>query len=217
MHVTPPLPIARRDLHADPLVARLGWVLVTLVAAAGLLHGLGAVFGGFDAFHLDRERNAPAALSAAFLAAGGIAFLAAVAKGRLRPVSVGLAALLLLMAADELLEWHETLERRTGVDWQLLYAPVGLAGALVWLLVMRQLRGDRTATVLLAGGAAAWALSQVLERVEWDGGRQVSGYGFMMPVEELLELSGSAMFLLAAMTLLRSTRAVARRRKVARV
>ncbi len=34
------------------------------------------------------------------------------------------------MAADEALTVHEELERRFGIDWQILYAPVILAGGL---------------------------------------------------------------------------------------
>jgi len=48
-----------------------------------------------------------------------------------------------------------------------------------------------TATYLVLAGGTAWVLSQLLERVQWDGDVKVDGYMAMMINEEVFEMIGS--------------------------
>lgn len=194
---------SRLEALVGPRVLRLGVALLAAVLAFGVLHSLAVVVtDALDVFRLERELVPPAFFSAALLAAGGATFLVAAATKRLAATASMFGALLVLMAFDEVLRFHELLEQASGVDWQVLYAPVFLLGGIAALLVLRELRADRPPTVLLCAGAAAWVVSQVLEAVQWDGDTRVTGYGAMMPIEELLEMSGSALFLLAGVFVL---------------
>ena len=195
--------LPRLESALGPRVLRLGVALLAAVLVFGLLHSLAVVGGGpFDVFRLERELVPPAFFSAALLAAGSAAFLRAAGTSRLKATAGLFGALLGLMALDEVLRFHELLEAASGVDWQLLYAPVFLLGGVAALLLLLELRSELPPAVLLCAGGAAWTISQVLEAVQWDGDRRVTGYGLMMPVEELLEMSGSALFLLAGVHVL---------------
>jgi len=187
----------------DPVVKRVGWALLLAIFVFGAVHVVHALTGAVVAFNLDQEKTGPAIFSALLLAAGGLAFLSAVLMRRTSRWTTPLALLLLLMAGDEFLLWHESLERSTGVDWQVLYAPIILAGGASALLVLWRLRGG-VAAAFLGLGCFAWAVSQVLEALQWDGDRINPGYRFMMPLEEVLEMGGSALFLLAALSILRA-------------
>jgi hypothetical protein len=151
-------------------------------------------------FDLDRERRAAALFSALLLVGAAGTLLMALRRGRLLGLpTAGLPVLLAFMALDEWNKWHERLEAALSTDWQLLYAPIILAGGVAWLLVLRRW-GLRSPTgLLLVLGAAAWGVSQVLEAVQWDFGGDVqrAGYVYYMVTEEVLEAFGSACFLLA--------------------
>jgi len=126
---------------------------------------------------------------------------------------VGYALFLLLMGLDETLMLHERLESWTGVRWQYLYAPVVAVAGIGWLrsaLLARDLGG----LGLLVGGAAAWGISQVLELFQWSGEELTmeeyeerlrdADYLRLMVPEEILEMVGSLLFLLAGLVLLRA-------------
>jgi len=178
-------------------------------AAAALVAVLGAAGavtvhrGGGGPFDLDAELTLPALASAALLLC---AAAAAGAAGFEDPAPRSwswafLAALFTLMAVDEATGLHEQLERSSTVDWQTLYAPLVACAAVVWALCMRRL--DWIERLAFAGGALAWGAAQVLEAIEWTGPREseraVEGYGILMGAEELLEMTGSALFALAAL------------------
>jgi len=147
---------------------------------------------------LDRELNVPMAFSAFLLAASGWLVIQLVRVGRLKRGAIALGAFLIFMAIDEMVKVHETLEKVTGIDWQLIYLPIVLIAGLGWLSIW--LTGDVLTRILWAGGAACWVLSQGLEAIQWGGlftdGDKVAGYTVMMVAEELLEMTGSALFLL---------------------
>ena len=139
----------------------------TIVVLLGVLDVLEIVFGSpFGIFDLNGERNVPAVFSAALWACTSVVALllgraeqpAAVAR-----VWLALSALLLYVSADEFGEIHERLERITGVDWQILYAPLGLVAAGLWVLVGRRLRGLRAGFWLFLGGTVCGVVSQMIE------------------------------------------------------
>lgn len=150
---------------------------------------------------LDGERNLPTLYSAALLLVSGAAFSLLVQRRILPRSTLALATLFLLMSADEALTVHESLERSSGIDWQLLYAPLILAGGLAALHVLHVIP-SRSASMLLLIGIAAWGESQILEFAQWDGDIPRLGYGRLMFAEEVLEMLGSALFLLSALSLL---------------
>jgi hypothetical protein len=163
---------------------------------------------GFDPFDLDAEVRFAALWSAALLV--GAAAAAWVAAG---VAGVGalrfFGAFLLFMAVDEFFEIHEILEKELDVDWQLLYLPVVVAGGVAFLLSAARLRaqGHGRAVGLLVAGAVCWLLSQVLEKLQWNGDVQVDGYEPMSTAEELLEMGGSLLFGLAMLAVVRSVAA----------
>jgi hypothetical protein len=190
-------------------LAQVNPVALALVFAGviGVLGILGAANvrsdGGVSAFDLDAEAKLPAFVAALILLCGATGALLAAStdpSGRRWPWIV-LAVLFTVMGVDEATRLHETLEDETGTDWQVLYLPLMAAGGIAWLALLSRLRAMRLAALLLAAGAAAWAVAGVLESIQWSGPREteraVDGYGILMGLEELLEMCGSAAFALA--------------------
>ena len=181
----------------------------TIVVLLGVLGILEVEFGSpFEIFDLNGERNVPAAFTAALWTCVSVVALllgraeqpAAVAR-----VWQALSVFLLFVAADEFGEIHERLERITGIDWQILYAPVGLVAAGLWVLVGRRLRGLRAGFGLFIGGTVCAVVSQVLEEIEYGANDQrVSGYDALVVVEELLEMATAVLIGLALLAALRA-------------
>lgn len=196
---------AKRSRGAAPGIRRAAVLLGGSIAVLTGL-GIGAMtidFGPLWIFDLDREWVVPAFFSAGVL--GWAAVLAArLARAgpasRLRPVWWwALTVLFAFMCLDELTSIHERLEAATGVDWQLLYAPLVVVAGIGWLraLVSFQRRG---AAVLWALGAAAWFVAQVFEYLQYDGDRLI--HAWMIVPEESLEMTGSSLWVLALLTAL---------------
>jgi hypothetical protein len=157
---------------------------------------------------LDAELNFPAYFSAAVLVVSGFLTLVVATtwppRSRARRLFVGLALFLAFFSLDELLSVHERLESFTGIDWQKLYLPVGAIGALIGLGVLLEVRRDlRVVATLLAAGAA-WFVAQVFEAIQWKGDKLVVPW--LIYPEELLEMTGSALFGVAMLMVLRSDR-----------
>jgi hypothetical protein len=109
-----------------------------------------------------------------------------------------MAAVLGFMGCDELAGIHEFLENRSGYDWQALYLPIVAVAVVAWSLILRELRHERALAVYWVAGAAAWAGTQVLEHLEYDADDHHAGaYGAKVVVEEVLEMTGTALFGLA--------------------
>jgi len=181
----------------------------TIVVLLGVLGILEVEFGSpFGIFDLNGERNVPAVFTAALWTCVSVV---ALLLGRAeQPAAVprvwqSLSVLLLFVAADEFAEIHERLERITGIDWQILYAPVGLVAAGLWVLVGRRLRGLRAGFGLFIGGTVCAVVSQVLEEIEYGANDQrVSGYNALVVVEELLEMATAVLIGLALLAALRA-------------
>jgi hypothetical protein len=155
---------------------------------------------------IDGERNLPALFSGALLLAAGTAGLVAARArrpGRGRLALIAFSLLLAWLSFDEVTSFHERIETFVGVEWLLLYAPLGVAGAAAALIIAMELR-DRTAAWLMAAGTLAWAVSQALEGWQWGGPTDVT---LLHPqailYEEILEMCGAACFLLMFLALIR--------------
>ena len=151
-------------------------------------------------FDLDGERNVPGLFSALLLLA--CAVLAFLLPRSVAPRAVALifSGALVLASLDEATEIHEKLERRLDVDWQLLYIPVFVAAVVVWSLLVAGLRRNGFSLTLVLASAACWIASQALEALQWEDDGPAPGYTWMVVVEETLEMTGSALLLLALLT-----------------
>lgn len=161
-------------------------------------------------FDLDHEYTVPAYWSFALLlgtsAAALFAFIRRTPVGA-RSTSLVLAVLFAFAAFDELFMLHERLEVRTGNDWQVLYVPVLLLGAITSFLWLRAQGGWRDVTdssLLFLLGGAAWVTAWLLEAFQWSGDEMQPGYIFMMIPEEVAESLGACAFLLAMLTCARA-------------
>ncbi len=162
--------------------------------------------GPLGIFNPDRERLAAAAFSGGVLAAASLVFTLVGRRPQQRRC-LPMATLLGFMALDEVLGLHERLERFARVDWRLLYAPLIAVAALAWWRLLRSWGLRRKQGLLLLVGSLCWGVSQVLEAAQWDGGVRHTHYLILMVTEEILEVTGSAAFLLAGLAVLLSAAA----------
>jgi len=200
-------------LRLDPLRVLLGNGLV--IALLGVFGVLYLVYGSpLGVFDLDGERNAPATYSAALWTCVSLVALllwrveqpAAAAR-----VWQALSIPLLLVAADEFGEIHERLERITGIDWQILYSPLGLVAVVLWILVGRRLRELPAGFALFVAGTVCGFASQVFEAVEYGPhDREVAAFSELMVAEELLEMAAAVLIGLALLAALRAVSRQAR-------
>lgn len=184
-------PSARRLLAA---VGAGTAVLLVLGAAASAVFADGSLLR--RVFHLDSEFGAAAVWSALLLVLAATAALRRTAESRW---FTGFGLLLLALAVDEMFAVHEALERATGVDWQVLYAPLAVLGVAAALGVVQRLRttGLRGAVPVFLAGGACWVVSQALESLQWDDDVPVANYPLYMLTEEALEMAGAVCFLAA--------------------
>jgi hypothetical protein len=185
-------------------------MVVGLGAAIVLLAVLGAVMAwdprpALRAFDLDEERTVPAVFSALLLLACALVALCLPRANVRRGIAIAFALLLAFAALDEFAEIHEQLERELGVDWQVLYAPFFAAAFGLWVFVLRGIRRSPGLPVMIASGAC-WALAQVLEKAQWSDDGAAPGYAWMMVTEEILEMTGSALLLLALVVVVQAER-----------
>ena len=196
-------PLPGLALVGPRLAAGVGSAVTAVLGLAGVLvvlHLVGDV--GDRWFDLDGERTIPSLWSAGLLTlAGALGVLVALALRR--PAVAVLGAALAFMAVDEFFALHEEAEDATGIDWQTLYLPVFAVVGLLALrvLVVSRRRGERGFVALMTAGAFCWAVSQVLEKAEWDGPVRRAGYPVMMVAEEVLEMTGSLLFVVAMLAL----------------
>jgi hypothetical protein len=184
-------------------VAAALFAVIAVLCGLGALERLGA--DGFSLFDFDGEGKPLAIWSALVLfAAGGLALLTAWVERDDRRAWAALGAFFVFMGLDEGLTVHELMSDHLHTSWIYLYLPVAAVGGVAWLLVVRRIWPLARERTLLIAGAAAWFFAQVLEVLEWDGPRQVDGYGALSGIEETLEVSGSALFVLAMLGALRA-------------
>ena len=204
--------------HRD--VALVGGMLGAAIAILGTLGALDSFVTPLPIFDLDREVGALALiygesgfnLFAAFSA--GVLLCASVAALALRRTDAGsagakglwglLAGLFAFMSLDELFALHEYVEIWMDTDWQLLYLPLILAAGYVWVRALQLiLARNRTVGLAWIGGAACWLSAQLLEALFWNTSLQHRAVeGWLVIGEEILEVSGSSLFLVAMLLLL---------------
>jgi hypothetical protein len=184
----------------------IGRLTVAIAACIAVLGVLGVAEVRWPSkvvgFNLDNEYNVPATFSA-LLDLGAAIGAEALRRRSGRPVLLGLVILFAFMAADEFGSVHERLESLTGIDWMKLYTPIFLFAAVAWVAVLRAIPNLRF-RLYMFGGAACWTITQVFELLEWKGDVKQPHYNLMMVPEELLEMTGSALFLLGMLLAVRA-------------
>jgi hypothetical protein len=204
-------------------IAGLGVGGIAIMGVTGVLHAAGAAPGAFD---LDGEYTVPAFFSGALLVLASAMALALARRegGVERSLLILLAAAFGFLALDEMFSIHERLDIRTGVDWQVLYVPLGVGFVwAVWRVTGSLGRRSAEASMIFVG-LGAWAVAQMLEAAAYsevtpslidksmspgkidDITHSLPYYAMAIP-EELLEMSGS---LLLAVALAAALRRVAR-------
>jgi predicted tellurium resistance membrane protein TerC len=156
--------------------------------------------GDLRAFDLNKEQTFPATFSGALLlAAGGLALL----NGFVRSPSASdrrwwivLALVFAFLGLDEIAALHEAVQDRVHVWGQAVLAPVVVVGVYAWWRAMRQLWNEQPAGLLFLAGAGAWIFSQLI-----DAGLN-EHWGWTIVPEEVLEMTGSALFGLALLVAL---------------
>jgi hypothetical protein len=187
--------------RVDPY--RLGILLAVCIAVL-VVAGTPLLGERHPRLHLEEEENLPAAFSACLLLAVGVlAVLTGDVERRAgrspRPWTV-IGLFFAFMAVDEYLVIHERFQDVAGQAWWGFYLPVMLLGGIIWLMTLRRLPPGFPTAAFVAG-AAAWLVSQAIEAFLWGGGD--TQIPVTLTLEELLEMSGSASFLLAFLAALR--------------
>ncbi len=179
---------------------RGGWLLFVVIVGFAVLGGLYHAGAPLALFDPDGEGKPPAIFSAALLVTAGAACALVsdtAAERHHRRRWLALAAFLAFMGVDEGVTIHEHLEEWTGIGWIKLYIPLIVVGGAAWLGVLRRMWTLKTERALFIAGAVCWGVAQVLEKIQATDVGRVRGYEVMSTVEEALEASGSALFLLA--------------------
>jgi hypothetical protein len=204
-----------RSVEPTTVVVALA-VVLTVIGAAGAAQalqgpveaeGAPAPGGVLGLFYLDGEYNVAAAVSTGLWLLAAFSLYAAgrvIEAGRGRFVWTGLAVALVYFAVDESLKLHERVEGETGIDWQLLFAPLLIATALAGLYVVVRAGPGRPQLLLLAAGGAA-VTAQLLEAAQWNGSEPIGPYRALMVPEEILEPTAAALIVVAALMLLQET------------
>ena len=187
------------------------WVVV-LVVVLGVLGSIEYPGGGgtrapypgggdLRAFDLNKEQTFPATFSALTLfAAGGLALLNGLVRTTDRSERrwwIILALVFTFLGIDESAALHEILQDRVHLWGQAVLTPVLLIGIAAWWITLQRLRPQPKAARLFVFGAVSWVLSQAIDFALNEP------WGWTIVPEELLEMSGSALFGLALLVALR--------------
>jgi hypothetical protein len=157
--------------------------------------------GGLRAFDVNKEQTFPATYSGLLLlAAGGLALLNGLVRSQTavgRRWWIVLAVVFAFLGLDEIAALHEAVQDRVHVWGQASLAPIVVAGVYAWWVTLERLRKEEPAGMLFILGAAAWIVSQLIDVKLNDP------WGWTVLPEELLEMTGSALFGLALLLALR--------------
>jgi hypothetical protein len=224
-------PVSAADLPTG-LLTRLARALgrIDLRVVATAIVALGAFAAAFGIYHLQTSRVDPGASTDFFDLDGEDTFITVLTGGALLAAALGalvagysvvgrarlvfhtLAGFFAFMALDEMLSFHEGIERTTGVDWQVLYLPIFLIGAVAGIGALLALRGLRVAQLTFLAGGAAWFVAQVFEEIQWGANDEpIARYNLLMVPEELLEYLGSALWFVAFVLVIKHVLAQAAR------
>jgi hypothetical protein len=182
-------------------------------------------------FNLDGEGTVPAVISGGFLFLAALLGLAVTRVGSWerseRRALLLMAGFFTFMGIDEGLLIHERVGTLFHTHWQIPYLPVIAVAFVLWLRVLRALSANALAARLWIAGAAAWVAGQAFEVMQSAFAPQHEAIdGTVLPLhgainlhfaftimEELGEMTGSALFMLSLFVFLRSRLASPKRRR----
>ena len=204
--------IARFEQIAPQSVALAGGLAIAAFAVLGTAYAEAKDGGIVPSWFrilpvgLNGEGTLPALFSALLLlAAGLLAFRAAEALGgdgqRFRPLTV-LGVVFSYMAIDELFAIHEGLEEVIHQAWWKFYAPLAAVAAVCAVLVLRRVWSLAAARAGFLAGGACWLVAQLIEAQQYDG--DVLVHRWTILPEEVLEMTGSLLFVLALLVIVQS-------------
>lgn len=188
------------------LVAVVSGVVIGAFVVLGILQRV--AFPEWSFANLDSEVSFATWFSAALLWVASLWWLLVAMATRSRSLAIwSWWAVLAWLALDEGSAVHERLERWSGIDWQVLYAPLmGVAAVALWGVFHRYRSQERVAALLMTA-AATWIVVLALELIQNWGGSPVEAAVYVptMIGEEALEMIGSTALLIAAMLILQRT------------
>lgn len=182
-------------------------------------------------FNLDGERTVPAVVSGGFLFLAAVLALAVAQTGDWEKAERRalwlIAAFFTFMGIDEGVLIHERIGGVFHLRWQIPYIPVAAVGFVLWLQVLRALSANTLAVRIWIAGAATWVVAQACEIAQSAFAPQhEAADGTILPLhgaidlhfvitimEELAEMSGSALFMLALLFFLRFQTAASPKRR----
>src|SRR3954451_13426655 len=185
----------------SPRLRRLALALLAGTVIVGALGAYQVAADGPRVLSLDYERTIPALWS------GGVLWLAALAALLIARDDAmpgprwpwrGLAALFAFMGVDEITSIHERIARLTGLRWEIPYIPIMLGAAVLGVAVLLRLYRERPALAIgfaLAGGRGP--ARRCSRSSSGRTARKVAAYNVLMVIEEIGEMTGSAIFALA--------------------
>ncbi len=188
-------------------VRALAGIIALVVLGFGVLGYLEDSRIELSLFDLDGEGKPAAAFSALLLGSAGLVCWLIRSKDGARRRWLVLGCFFVFMAFDEALTLHETAARLTGLPWTVQYIPIMAFGGVAWLLTLqvmwqRRLTGPVASWLL---GAVAWLAAVALEEVQSNPTEgRVEAYSILATFEECLEMTGNALWLLAAMAVFRA-------------
>jgi hypothetical protein len=195
---------------------RLALALIACIVALGILGIVHDASDRLPAFDLDAEIDfhgllpvpnvAPAVFSGLLLFVAAAMALVAAARREKGPW-LALALLFAFMAVDELAAIHERVDEWLGIPWLIPYAPLIFAAGIFWFAALIELWPAVSERSLWLGGALAWLAAQGLEAIWIAIGSDTGPTSELSVPEELLEMAGSSMLLLALYVLLFRRRA----------
>lgn len=187
-----------------------GWLLavggvIALLGSIGILRF--AYKEELRLFNLDGERNVPTGFTALLLLA--VAVLAWIvgraSEGRPALGWKVFALLMVFLAGDELVELHEHVQFHAGIDWKVVYAPIGLVAVYLWFLLGRQLRALGAGFLPFVAAPACVLLASIVDDLGInDQGDPRPGFRVMVVSEELLEMTFGLLLGLSLMAALRA-------------
>ena len=181
-------------------VAVVCGITIGLFVALGILQRVAFPEWGFA--NLDSEVSIATRFSAALLWVAAFWWLLVALTAHPRSLAIwGWWAAVAWLAFDEGSAVHERLERSSGIDWQILYAPLIAVAAMALWGVFRRFRSHERVAAMLLTGAGTWAVVLALELIQNWGGSAAppATYVPTMIVEEALEMIGATALLIAAM------------------
>jgi hypothetical protein len=205
---------------------RIALALAACIGALAILAAIHGIVTPIPPFDLRSEVDLgeplaeaiaiPAMFSGLLLFAAA-AFAIAAGEASERFPWLAIAVFLAFMGVDEVAGIHErvgsfVMGADNGSNWEIPYIPVLLLGGFLWLSTLQRMWSFVSERALWLGGAFAWILAQGIEEVvnHRDASSSLLGslhlqaltfsgnlFDVLDRVEEIVEMAGSSMFLLA--------------------